>query len=232
MRVATAVPVLAFNSNNPCVTLLSGSLKPKRLTKILRSSVTANPFAFPPAIGGGATFQRTSLPLEASTSMYWAADAKKTEIRSLLQRRKLLPGELICKIASADLEMESRATRLSTPAGQMEFVRSYNSIRFGLPSNRDGSAPALRFSRPAQRLRMLWPACSPSRLCDPLHRRLQRLRCLCHCFDCYRVERTSSRAGIPPLWTTTFSRRTGLAGNTPRLRHMFHGQVGDAHRAM
>jgi hypothetical protein len=51
-----------------------------------------------------------------------------------------------------------------TPAGRMEFVRSYDSIRFGLPRNRGGSAPALRFSRPAQRSLTLRPACSPSRL--------------------------------------------------------------------
>ena len=44
------------------------------------------------------------------------------------------------------------------------FVRSYDSTNFGLPSNRDGSAPALRFSRPAQRSLTLRPACSPSRL--------------------------------------------------------------------
>jgi hypothetical protein len=96
----------------------------------------------------------------------------------------------------------------NTPAGRMEFVRSYHSIRFGLPRNRGGSAPALSVSGPAQRLLRLRPACSPSRLCDPLHRRLQQLRCLRRCFDCYRVERTSSRAGLPPLWTTAFSRRT------------------------
>src|SRR5207245_7081133 len=36
---------------------------------------------------------------------------------------------------------------------------------------------------------------SPS---DPLHRRLRQLRCLCCRFDCYRVERTSSRAGVTP----------------------------------
>ena len=46
---------------------------------------------------------------------------------------------------------------------------------------------------------------SPS---DSLHQRLQQFRCLHCCSDCYRVERTSSRAGIPPLWTTAFSRRT------------------------
>src|ERR1035438_168740 len=34
--------------------------------------------------------------------------------------------------------------------------------------------------------------------CDPLHRRLRQLRCLCCRFDCYRVERTSSRAGVAP----------------------------------
>ena len=84
------------------------------------------------------------------------------------------------------------------------FVRSYVSIIFGLPSNRDGSAPALRFSRPAQRSLTLRPACSPGRLRDPLHQRLQQSRCLHCCSDCYRVERTSSRAGLPPLWTSTF----------------------------
>ena len=70
------------------------------------------------------------------------------------------------------------------------------STNFGLPRNRGGSAPALVFSRPAQRLLSLRPACSPSRLCDLLHRRLQQLRCLRRCFDCYRVERTSSRTGF------------------------------------
>src|SRR5713226_4694974 len=36
---------------------------------------------------------------------------------------------------------------------------------------------------------------SPS---DPLHRKLRQLRCLRCRFDCYRVERTSSRAGVSP----------------------------------
>src|SRR5580700_6019739 len=77
-------------------------------------------------------------------------------------------------------------------------VCSYLPIVCGLPRTDGGSAPALRFSRPAQRLLTLRPACSPSRLCDLLHRRLQQLRCLRRCFDCYRVERTSSRAGLTP----------------------------------
>jgi hypothetical protein len=45
----------------------------------------------------------------------------------------------------------------------MEAVRSYPSIVIGLPRILGGSAPALRFSRPAQRLLTLRPACSPSR---------------------------------------------------------------------
>ncbi len=32
--------------------------------------------------------------------------------------------------------------------------------------------------------------------CDPLHRRLRRFCCLHRRSDCYRVERTSSRAGL------------------------------------
>ena len=52
----------------------------------------------------------------------------------------------------------------NTPAGRMEFIRSYDSIRFGLPTNRGGSAPALSVSRPAQRSLTLRPARSPSRL--------------------------------------------------------------------
>jgi AraC-like DNA-binding protein len=34
--------------------------------------------------------------------------------------------------------------------------------------------------------------------CDPFHRKLRQLRCLRRRFDCYRVERTSSRAGVAP----------------------------------
>jgi len=44
--------------------------------------------------------------------------------------------------------------------------------------------------------------------CDPLHRKLRQLRCLRCRFDCYWVERTSSRAGVAPLKSSAFSRRT------------------------
>jgi len=43
---------------------------------------------------------------------------------------------------------------------------------------------------------------------DPLHRKLRQLRCLRRRFDCYRVERTSSRAGVAPAEVQRLSRRT------------------------
>jgi hypothetical protein len=72
------------------------------------------------------------------------------------------------------------------------------------PSLDSRPAPASPVSGPAQRSVTLRPTRSPSRHSDPLHQRLQQSRCLHCCSDCYRVERTSSRAGIPPLWTGAF----------------------------
>jgi len=46
---------------------------------------------------------------------------------------------------------------------------------------------------------------SPS---DPFHRKLRQLRCLRCRLDCYRVERTSSRAGVAPAEVQRLSRRT------------------------
>jgi hypothetical protein len=65
---------------------------------------------------------------------------------------------------------------------------------------------------------------SPS---DSLHQRLQQSRCLHRCSDCYRVERTSSRAGYsrcgpPPSRRTRFARggsslrRLPAPGTIPR----------------
>ena len=74
---------------------------------------------------------------------------------------------------------------------------------------RHPSAASL-FSGPAQRSLKLRPARSPGRLRDPLHQRLQQFRCLHYCSDCYRVERTSSRAGLSPAMNHHLSRRTRL----------------------
>ena len=48
-------------------------------------------------------------------------------------------------------------------------------------------------------------------LCDPLHRRLRRLCCLHRRSNCYRVERSSSRAGLSPAVVQRLSRRTVIA---------------------
>jgi hypothetical protein len=91
----------------------------------------------------------------------------------------------------------------------MELIRSYRSVDVGLPHITVGSAPALSVSRPAHLLSVHSGYNLQTRrvaLCDPFHRRLQRLGCLHRCSDCYRVERSSSRAGLssrcgPTLFT-------------------------------
>src|SRR5215471_59002 len=99
------------------------------------------------------------------------------------------------------------------------FARTV-SINIGLPAIHGGSAPALIVSRPAQRLLTLRPARSPSRLSDPLHRRLRRLRYLGRRSDCYRVERTSSRAGLAPTVDQRFSRRGRNQDLSPVTRRL------------
>ena len=101
----------------------------------------------------------------------------------------------VSRVASDPLHVHAIAI---TPAGMTEPDRSCCPVIVGLPRNTGGSAPALPVTRPAQRSLTLRPVRLPSRQSDPLHRRLRRLRCLCRRFDCYRVERTSSRAGLPP----------------------------------
>src|ERR1019366_4672951 len=55
-------------------------------------------------------------------------------------------------------------------------------------------------------------------LCDPLHRRLRRLCYLHRRSDCYRVERSSSRAGLSPAVVQCLSRRTVIACQRQRSR--------------
>jgi len=62
-----------------------------------------------------------------------------------------------------------------------------------------GSAPALHLSGPAQRLLTLRPACSPSRLRDPLHQRLRRLRFLCRRSDCFYEKVIKVKADVAAL---------------------------------
>jgi hypothetical protein len=78
----------------------------------------------------------------------------------------------------------------------------------GLPCVTVRSAPAITFSGPAQRLLTLWPARSRSRHAT-LSIESSDSFVAFHCrFDCYRVERTSSRAGVAPAEVQHLSRRT------------------------
>ena len=76
------------------------------------------------------------------------------------------------------------------------------------PRLHGGLAPALIVSRPAQRSLTLRPACSPSHLSDPLHRRLRRFRFLHRRSDRFRVERTVPGRDFHPQSNSAFSRRT------------------------
>jgi hypothetical protein len=72
----------------------------------------------------------------------------------------------------------------NTPASRMQFVCSYHSIRFASAFPRTGTGRLCITPFEARSASLtLRPACSPSRLCDPLHRRLRDnilLSCLLH----------------------------------------------------
>ena len=86
----------------------------------------------------------------------------------------------------------------NTPAGLMEFIPSYDSIRFGLPTNRGGSAPALSVSGPAQRSLTLRPARSPSRLATLCTRGFSSLVASTAALIATGWSEPSSRAGLTP----------------------------------
>jgi len=76
-----------------------------------------------------------------------------------------------------------------TPVGpQMGSCCSPRTCGGGLLHPFAGSAPTLPVSRPARRSLVLRPACSRSRLGDPLHQRLRQFRYLHYRSDCYRLE--------------------------------------------
>jgi hypothetical protein len=94
-----------------------------------------------------------------------------------------------------------------TPAGSMELVRSSLSIDGGLPCEKVRSSCNYFFEACSAFTPVM--ACTLAESpCDPLHRKLRQLRCLRCRFDCYRVERTSSRAGVTPAEVQRLSRRT------------------------
>ena len=96
----------------------------------------------------------------------------------------------------------------TTPAGPPEPCARYCSSDYGLPRNSVGAAPALTFFEACSaftRVTACRLAKSPYATLYTEHR---RLCCLYRRSDYCRVERSSSRAGLSPLKTIAFSRRT------------------------
>jgi hypothetical protein len=111
------------------------------------------------------------------------------------------------RVASGPLCLHAVA---NTPAGLLELVRSSCSTSFGLPSSNGGSAPALCFSRPAQRSLTLRPACSPSRLRDPYIGGFSGFVSSTAAPIATGWSEPAPGRDFHPLWTDTFSRRTLL----------------------
>ena len=82
----------------------------------------------------------------------------------------------------------------TTPAGSMELIRSVLPHRLRPSPHYSWVGSCITFSRPAQRSLVLQPADSPSRLVRPSTS--GRLCCLHRRSNCYRVERSSSRAAL------------------------------------
>ena len=96
----------------------------------------------------------------------------------------------------------------STPAGPLDARVAGFSNDGGLPRLSGGSAPALAFSRPAQRSLRVTACILAGSPCDPLHRRLRRFRYLRHRSGCYRLKQPLSGWEFHPLKIRAFSRRT------------------------
>jgi hypothetical protein len=142
-----------------------------------------------------------------------------------IQRLSRNPGEPICATVAGTLysSIHRRAGLLCvhaiaiTPAGLTELVRSSVSVDGGLPCVTVRSAPATTFSGPAS-VQSRYGLHAHRVAKRPLHRKRRQLRCLRCRFDCYRVERTSSRAGIAPAEVQRLSRRTITPAIVARMR--------------
>jgi hypothetical protein len=114
-------------------------------------------------------------------------------------------GGLPCCVESPCADMLSPLPRWDRCFGMSRSPRSNDG---GLPRDIGGSAPSLKFSRPARRSRALRPACSRDRLNDPFRQRLQPCRHRHNCSDCYRLERPLAGWELHPLKIDAFARRT------------------------
>ena len=77
-------------------------------------------------------------------------------------------------------------------------------IDIGLPHVFAGSAPASNGFVACSTFTRVTTCMLTESPSDPLHQRLQQLRYLHYCFDCYRMERTRFRAGLIPLKNSAF----------------------------
>jgi hypothetical protein len=107
----------------------------------------------------------------------------------------------------------------NTPAGLTESCSlvSFHQLRPSPKSGRVGSCIS-RFEACSAFTHVTACLLTES-LNDLLHQRLQQSRCLHRCSDCYRVERTSSRAGLTPAvdhHLFTAHPISGLTGSYPQ----------------
>src|SRR5208283_3350553 len=100
------------------------------------------------------------------------------------------------------------------------------SIVCGLPCDKVRSAPAIVFSGACSAFTHVMACTLAESPSDPLHRKLRQLCCLRCRFDCYRVERTSSRAGVAPAEVQRLSRRT-FSPTDRRRAHLSPMTVAD-----
>src|ERR1700736_1267329 len=124
-------------------------------------------------------------------------------------RHPIRPGLSLASCQLIDTVITAGASRVAsgllcvhaiaiTPAGPMELVRSFY-LHCQRPSPCNSKVGSCNCFFGACSAFTHVTACTLAESpCDPFHRRLRQLRCLRCRFDCYQVERTSSRAGVAP----------------------------------
>jgi hypothetical protein len=179
-NTARHVTPSATSEHNPGVSRLV--VNPHVLRCFLRSSLTEAPFlhrSYP-----ASSVLRASPPPHTARPVSHEVPVDRTAITAGASR---VASGLLCLHAVA-----------ITPAGWMELIRSYSfHQRRPSPISRWVGSCINRFEACSAFTHVT--ACtlaeSPS---DPFNRKLRQLRCLRCRFDCYRAERTSSRAGVSP----------------------------------
>jgi hypothetical protein len=111
----------------------------------------------------------------------------------------------VSRVASSPLCLHAVA---NTPAGPMGLFARPLPLTFGFPRINGGSAPALKFSRPAQRSLALQPAYSPSRLKRPSTPEASVASLPPPLLRLLPGGANQFPGGTSPLWTSAFSRRT------------------------